>query len=396
LSSKHYKQGRHSRPGSFARKKRNKRYLIAAIILIVLAVAAVFALIFSNIDRTSQAADNPSQSSPPTESPSSASTQAQETESPSAIPSAQPSETLSTGTPIGAAIDNIKPTQFITSLSVNGQDVVLDEDSDSAVIDLGKTADFGEVKVETPQGVTVNSGEGNHRLSRGDNMIAISVSDKNGTTKELSLNIKRGEPITFVDKSVFNTDGSMVCLTMDDGTPAANVEKALDIFKQHDVKCTFFVCGDYLKAAPEIWQRAISEGHEVAWHSMHHENMLQKGADYLRSDIEEWETLAHQILGDDYQIPAILRLPYGAGQSVDTIQAVLKEKGYRSIYWSVDPFTEAASRTSSDFADVITSKTSEDSIILIHFKDVDLGALEQSIEYLTSHFKLGRVSDFLD
>ena len=129
---------------------------------------------------------------------------------------------------------------------------------------------------------------------------------------------------------------------------------------------------------------------------MHHENMLQKGADYLRSDIEEWETLAHQILGDDYQIPAILRLPYGAGQSVDTIQAVLKEKGYRSIYWSVDPFTEAASRTSSDFADVITSKTSEDSIILIHFKDVDLGALEQSIEYLTSHFKLGRVSDFLD
>ena len=113
MSSKHYKQGRHSRPGSFARKKRNKRYLIAAIILIVLAVAAVFALIFSNIDRTSQAADNPSQSSPPTESPSSASTQAQETESPSAIPSAQPSETLSTGTPIGAAIDNIKPTQFI-------------------------------------------------------------------------------------------------------------------------------------------------------------------------------------------------------------------------------------------------------------------------------------------
>lgn len=394
--SKHYKHGHHSHYGSYSHKKKNKRYLIAAIILIILAIAAVFALILSNIDRPSQAASSdPSASSAAAASPA-PSTQAAQTEPASAEPSAQSSAAVTTGTPIGAAVDSLKPSQLITSLSVNGQEVALEEDSDSAVIDLGKTADFADVKVQTPQGVTVTSGEGSHRLSRGDNIVTISVTGTDGTTKELSLNIKRGQPITFVPKSVFNTDGSMVCLTMDDGTPAANVEKALDIFKQHNVKCTFFVCGDYLKAAPEVWQRAISEGHEVAWHSMHHENMLKKGPEYLRSDIEEWETLAHQILGEDYQIPAILRLPYGAGQSVDSIQAVLQEKGYRSVYWSVDPFTEAASRTSSDFANVITSTTNENSIILIHFKDVDLGALEQSIEYLTSHFTLGRISDFLD
>lgn len=376
------------------RRRRNRRMIIPAIILIVLAIAAVAALIFSSVDRSSQAAETSSPSVEPIESQAEASTEPADT----AVP-------VSGGAPIGSAIDSLTPAQLITSLTVNGQEVALDDDAAEATIDLGKTATWGEVAVEVPQGITVVSGQGTHRLVRGDNIVKIQVSDGGENVREISLNIKRGEAISFEPKSVFYTDGSMVALTMDDGTPSANVEKALDIFKKYDVKCTFFVCGDYMKSAPEVWQRAVAEGHEVAWHSMHHDNMLDKGPDYLLKDIEEWENLAHEILGDDYVIPAFLRLPYGAGQSVEKIQNVLKKKGYRSIYWSVDPLTEckeldsydaSVGRTSQNFYEVIKKKTNESSIILLHFKDIDYGALELSIDYLTSNFKLGRISDFLD
>ncbi len=46
--------------------------------------------------------------------------------------------------------------------------------------------------------------------------------------------------------------------------------KVLDILGRHGVKATFFCTVDFVKAAPQILERIVSEGHEVASHGMHH------------------------------------------------------------------------------------------------------------------------------
>ena len=46
--------------------------------------------------------------------------------------------------------------------------------------------------------------------------------------------------------------------------------RILDILKQNNVHATFFCTGNFAKQAPEVMQRIIEEGHEVACHGVDH------------------------------------------------------------------------------------------------------------------------------
>lgn len=46
--------------------------------------------------------------------------------------------------------------------------------------------------------------------------------------------------------------------------------RILDILKQNNVHATFFCTGNFAERAPEVMQRIISEGHEVACHGVDH------------------------------------------------------------------------------------------------------------------------------
>lgn len=46
--------------------------------------------------------------------------------------------------------------------------------------------------------------------------------------------------------------------------------RILDVLKANDVKATFFCTGNFAENAPEVMQRIIDEGHEVACHGVDH------------------------------------------------------------------------------------------------------------------------------
>jgi Predicted xylanase/chitin deacetylase len=46
--------------------------------------------------------------------------------------------------------------------------------------------------------------------------------------------------------------------------------RILDVLKQNDVKATFFCTGNFAENAPEVMQRIMDEGHEVACHGVDH------------------------------------------------------------------------------------------------------------------------------
>ena len=48
------------------------------------------------------------------------------------------------------------------------------------------------------------------------------------------------------------------------------IDKILDLLRKNDSKATFFVVGEILESNPEIFDKIMSEGHEIGFHTMKH------------------------------------------------------------------------------------------------------------------------------
>ena len=57
--------------------------------------------------------------------------------------------------------------------------------------------------------------------------------------------------------------------------------RILDVLKNNKVKATFFCTGNFAENAPEVMQRIMDEGHEVACHGVDH--WQPKETDFVRS-----------------------------------------------------------------------------------------------------------------
>ncbi|WP_408956250.1 polysaccharide deacetylase family protein [Natroniella sp. ANB-PHB2] len=135
----------------------------------------------------------------------------------------------------------------------------------------------------------------------------------------------------FINKS---TEEKVIALTFDDGPEHINTPELLDIFKEEDIKATFFVLGQNVKQFPEIAHRMVEEGHQVANHSWDHDNF---------KDLTNEEVLQEQILPTSKEIekatgvyPTIIRPPFGA-MNDETIE-FLGYQGWKIVNWSVDSF----------------------------------------------------------
>ena len=65
------------------------------------------------------------------------------------------------------------------------------------------------------------------------------------------------------------------------------IDKILDLLNKHNISATFFVVGDILQHTPELIDKIISNDHEIAFHTMHHDridslNFLNKFDDELK------------------------------------------------------------------------------------------------------------------
>lgn len=63
-----------------------------------------------------------------------------------------------------------------------------------------------------------------------------------------------------------------VDFSLEDGMKVSveGAKRILDVLKQNGVKATFFCTGNFAEQAPEMMQRIMDEGHEVACHGVDH------------------------------------------------------------------------------------------------------------------------------
>jgi len=51
------------------------------------------------------------------------------------------------------------------------------------------------------------------------------------------------------------------------------IDTILDLLNKHDISATFFVVGEILQHTPELIDKIISNDHEIAFHTMHHDRI---------------------------------------------------------------------------------------------------------------------------
>ncbi len=108
-----------------------------------------------------------------------------------------------------------------------------------------------------------------------------------------------------------------VFLTFDDGPSPKATGMILDILQAHDVKATFFVLGHNAAQFPELIERIVAEGHELALHSHTHPDFTTLTRAQQAAEIAQGLSTLHWL------VPGIrirwFRPPYGA-YTPDTVE----------------------------------------------------------------------------
>lgn len=149
----------------------------------------------------------------------------------------------------------------------------------------------------------------------------------------------------------------LVVLTFDDGPSSATTPNLLDILYEKDVPATFFMLGNMARNNPEIVTRAAREGHEVASHTMYHQNLIRLSASAVKSDIDEARSTLQGILGS---VPSFTRPPYG-----NINDNVRQYVGTPMILWSVDTL-DWKDKNIDSIVNIAMSQVHDGAIILMH------------------------------
>lgn len=149
----------------------------------------------------------------------------------------------------------------------------------------------------------------------------------------------------------------LVALTFDDGPSAETTPRLLDILYQKDAVATFFMLGSRARYNSDIVLRAIKDGHEVASHTMYHQNLAKISSSAIAADISEAQAVFKEILG---QPTTLTRPPYGSVN--DNVRA---QVGTPMIMWSVDTL-DWKHRNTESIMGYTLDQVYDGAIILMH------------------------------
>ena len=165
---------------------------------------------------------------------------------------------------------------------------------------------------------------------------------------------------------------------------------SLTTLDEYDVKCTFFVVGEWAKKYPQSVKLIAEHGHELANHSYAHDHYSKWSKAQILSDIEKCDTLIADIVG---QKPMLFRAAYG--EYNDTVVNVCDESRRYYIQWSVDSLDYKA-KTPADIYNRVIPKAAAGDIILMHTGTENTAkALPRILSELTRKYSLCPVSELI-
>ena len=140
------------------------------------------------------------------------------------------------------------------------------------------------------------------------------------------------EPVNMVVSSInLSPDGGpYIALTFDDG-PSGYTPEVLEILKEKGIHATFYNLGSQAKNYPDTCKAILDGGHELASHTMTHQNLPEADRETLRSEITK---AADAIEAASGSRPQMIRAPYGAFG--DTEWARAGDLISCNVLWNID------------------------------------------------------------
>ncbi|CFX53357.1 Sporulation polysaccharide deacetylase, PdaB [Syntrophomonas zehnderi OL-4] len=173
------------------------------------------------------------------------------------------------------------------------------------------------------------------------------------------------------------TDKKAVALTFDiswgNNTPAP----VIDILKENNIKCTFFLSGPWVKQYPEIPKRIKAEGHEIASHGYRHINLSKLSKSEIKDEIMKAHNNIKEVTGVNAKL---IRTPNGDYN--DQVIAAAHEINYEVIQWSVDSL-DWMNPGVATITERVSKKVHPGAIILMHASDT----CKQTVEALPGVIK---------
>ena len=72
------------------------------------------------------------------------------------------------------------------------------------------------------------------------------------------------------------------------------IDKILDLLRKHETLATFFVVGELLEIKPDIFDKIVENGHEIGFHTMHHDRLDSPGyKEKFHSEIKKFAELTN-------------------------------------------------------------------------------------------------------
>jgi polysaccharide deacetylase family sporulation protein PdaB len=125
------------------------------------------------------------------------------------------------------------------------------------------------------------------------------------------------------------TDKPWIALTFDDGPDPLETPEILDVLKKYNANATFFVIGEQGHKYPDIIQREVSEGHEIANHSFSHRDFRRLSENGIKQEISKSDDEIYSITG---QHTKLFRPPEGYYNKL--IVQLAEQAGYTVILWT--------------------------------------------------------------
>lgn len=184
--------------------------------------------------------------------------------------------------------------------------------------------------------------------------------------------------------------GGQVFLTFDGGATDAGFDSIIDSLRRYRIKCTFFLTGKFVENYPEKSRLLLSEGHEIANHSMNHPNMKNFSSEKIAVEIAAAEAAFGKILGR--RGAPFFRFPFGAQNK--KVEHIVEELGYHPVYWHIDTIDWREDPVNTIISRV-DNKLRRNSVILMHLGSRNgAKALDRILNIITGRgYTLARLSD---
>ncbi len=104
-----------------------------------------------------------------------------------------------------------------------------------------------------------------------------------------------------------NRNRPSIALTFDDG-PSESTPALLELLAEHNVRATFFMCGQNVRRYKEIAKEVLAAGHEIGNHTDSHAALYFKSPEFIYRELALAQQSIHQITKTT---PRFFRAPYG-------------------------------------------------------------------------------------